>query len=103
MMKLTACGIGLLILALPLLAGTGLPKDLERFIAKRESCDHFRGEIPSPGDKQRMKELGQAVRKWCKGTDRSLAQLKKKYAADPGITDQLSEFEPNIETARTPF
>jgi hypothetical protein len=100
MIKKIAIGIGSLILALPLFAGTGLPKDVERFIAKRESCDHFRGEIPPPGDKQRMKELNQEIRKWCKGTDRSLAQLKIKYAENTGVTSQLGEFETHVEAAR---
>lgn len=100
--KPTACGICLPILALPLLAETGFPKDVEKFIAKREICEHFRGEIPAPGDKQRVKKWNEEVGKRCKGTDRSLAQLARKYAADPRVINQLGKFEPNIEAARTP-
>ncbi|WP_426173914.1 hypothetical protein [Massilia sp. TWR1-2-2] len=84
----------------PVVARTELPNDVARFIAKRESCDHFRGEIPSPGDKIKMKELNRMIQKWCSGTDRTLAQLKRKYAEDEAVLNQLGEFEPNIEVAR---
>lgn len=101
MTKRIALYFGLLFASLPLVAGTGLPMDVERFIAKRESCDHFRGEVPPPGDKRRMREVSREVRKWCSGTDRTLVQLKKKYAKNAAITMRLDEFEPNIEPKRS--
>jgi hypothetical protein len=87
---------------MPLVAATELPKDVEKFIVKRESCDHFRGEVSSPGDKHRVRQLHQAVQKWCTGTDRYLAQLKKKYTNDASVTHRLDEFEENIEPSRKP-
>lgn len=89
-----------MVLSLPLMAGEVLPKDVEKFVARRESCDHFRGEIPEPGEERRMREVNREIRKWCKGTDQSLARLKKKYAANKAIMHQLEDFEPNIEATQ---
>lgn len=102
MIKQIAFGIGLTVLALPLFADDSLPKDVEKFIAKRESCDHFRGEIPDPGEKRRMQEVNREIEKWCKGTDKRLAQLKKKYVANSVVMKQLDEFEPDVEAVQTP-
>jgi hypothetical protein len=102
MIKKIALGVSFVFATMPHVAATELPKDVEKFIVKRESCDHFRGEVSSPGDKQRVRQLQLAVQKWCTGTDRYLAQLKKKYANDESITHRLAEFEANIEPARRP-
>lgn len=92
----------LLILALvspysPLLAGEPLPPDVQRFIDQREGCDHMRGEVPDPSDKKAMKDVARQIRTLCKGTDKTLARLKKKYVHSPAVTRQLNEFEPDIE------
>lgn len=100
MFKRIAFGIGLLVLSLPLLATETLPKEVEKFILKRESCDHFRGEIPAPGEKRRMKQVNREIRKWCEGTDKNLAQLKKKYAANAAVVDRLDELEADIEAGQ---
>jgi hypothetical protein len=97
MIKQIAFAISSLLLTLPSLAGETLPKDVEKFIAKRENCDHFRGEIPAPGDKPRMKEVNREIRKWCTGTDRSLVQLRKKYLTNAAVMHHLNVFEPDIE------
>ena len=81
----------------PLLASEPMPRDIQRFIDKREGCDHMRGEIPEPGEKQRMRQLNREIRKLCKGTDRDLAQLKRKYASNPSVMQRLNEFETEIE------
>jgi hypothetical protein len=73
--------------------------DLQRFIDKREGCDHMRGEIPEPGEKQRMREVNREIRKLCKGTDKDLAQLTRKYSANGSVMQRLNEFEPDIEPA----
>jgi hypothetical protein len=78
-----------------------LPADVRAFIDDREGCDHMRGEIPEPGDKQRMKELGREIDKLCKGTDRRLANLKRKYASDRDVTRRLNGFESSIEAHPT--
>jgi hypothetical protein len=74
-----------------------LPKDVQDFIFKREGCDHFRGEIPDPRDKRRMREVNRELIKLCKGTDKALAKLKKKHAANAEIMRHLDEFEEEIE------
>jgi hypothetical protein len=74
-----------------------LPADVAKFIEQREGCDHFRGEMPDPSEKQRMKEVERELRKLCTGTDKKLAQLKRKYAGNPVVMKRLDEFEEKIE------
>jgi hypothetical protein len=73
------------------------PRDVQHFVDKREGCDHMRGEIPDPSDKQSMKALNREIRKLCTGTDKELQKLKRKYAANPAIMQILNEYEPDIE------
>jgi hypothetical protein len=87
----------------PVVASEALPRDVQRFVDKREGCDHMRGEIPEPGDKRRMQEVNREIQKLCKGTDKELAQLKKKYAKHPSVLQRLDEFEPDIEAPRCPL
>jgi hypothetical protein len=98
MKKLFLCA-SIALLAIPAVAHSALPKDVERFIAQREGCDHFRGELPEPGEKSRMKEVNSEIRRLCKGTDKALASLKKKYANDATVMKSLDEFEPQIEAS----
>lgn len=77
-----------------------LPADVEKFVSKREGCDHFRGEIPEPNQRARMREIEREIRRLCTGTDKQLAKLKKKYATEPQIMATLNEFEPAIESAK---
>lgn len=79
------------------MAAAPLPKDVAKFVERREGCDHFRGEIPESNDPARMDEVNRELKKLCKGTDKQLVQLKRKYAANAGLTALLGEFEPNIE------
>lgn len=79
-----------------------LPRDVQRFIDRREGCDHMRGEIPDPSEKQRMKEVNREIEKLCKGTDKQLLQLKKKYALNASVMQRLNEFEEGIEASVTP-
>jgi len=74
-----------------------LPVDVARYVEQREGCEHFRGEIPDPPDKQRMKEIEREIRKLCTGTDKKLQQLKRKYAKNQAVMQRLNEFEENIE------
>ena len=66
-----------------------------RFIEGREACDHFRGEAPYDAD--RRKFLEQQAQKFCAGTDKQLAELKKKYQGDTAVTTKLAEYEADIE------
>lgn len=77
-----------------------LPDDVEEFMSKREGCDHFRGEVPEPNQRARMREIEREIRRLCTGTDIELAKLKKKYATEPQIIETLNEFEPTIESAK---
>jgi hypothetical protein len=79
-----------------------VPRDVHRFVDRREGCDHMRGEIPEPGEKQRMQEMSREIRKLCTGTDRELVHLKRKYAASSTIMQILNQFEPDIEASEAP-
>ncbi len=97
MFKKIAFAVGMLPMSFILFAQVALPNDVEKFIAKREGCDHMRGEIPEPAQEQRMKEVNREIQRLCKGTDQRLAQLKKKYASHQAVMSRLDEFEPVIE------
>lgn len=101
MKKMMLC----LSLSMPLLsslAAETLPPDVRHVADMREGCDHMRGEIPDPSDKQRMREVNREIRKLCKGTDEQLAPLKKKYAKNSDVMRRLDEFDPAIEQVSPP-
>jgi hypothetical protein len=87
------------VLALHASASEALPADVRNFIDDREGCDHMRGEVPDPPDKQRMKEIKREMDKLCKGTDRKLALLKRRYAANRAVMQRMNEFETRVEAA----
>jgi len=85
-------------LALVSCAGSyGSMEDVERFIQRRESCDHFRGELPDPSEKERLEEVIRKTNELCAGADVQLKLLRKRYANDPMVTSRLSKFEDTIE------
>jgi hypothetical protein len=71
-----------------------LPHDVQRFLDRREGCDHLRGEI------DRMDAVSREIRTFCAGTDKELVQLKRKYASNSTIMQILNQFETGIEAAR---
>jgi hypothetical protein len=81
----------LFVLSLPAFA-EALPRDVQKFVDRREGCDHVR----------RIKELPRELSKLCVGTDKELVQLKRKYAANSTIMQILNQFEPGIEVAEAP-
>lgn len=85
--------LALMPLPIAVLAQDYLPRDVQRFVDRREGCDHMRGEP------DRMNELSREIRKLCGGTDKELAQLKLKYAANSTIMQILNQFETGIEAA----
>ena len=97
MKKQTALMLCLLLAQVHALAASPLPKDVAKFVERREGCDHFRGEIPESTDPDRIIEVNRELKKLCKGTDKKLLQLKQKYVANATVTARLAEFEPNIE------
>lgn len=83
------------VLVWPALAQTPWPDDVVRFVERRETCDHFRGE--EPYDAARREFLAQQTQKFCVGTDRQLADLKKKYRGNTSVTTKLEQYEAEIE------
>jgi hypothetical protein len=71
--------------------------DVDRFVDRRDICDHLAGEIPDPPNPERMKEVIDGANKYCSGTDAELAALKVRYANDPVIMDKLNQYEPHVE------
>lgn len=78
-----------------------IPDDVTKFIERRESCDHYRGEIPDPPNEAEMRALNEAIEEYCTGTDATLEHLKEKYRTSETITARLNSFELRIE-AETP-
>ena len=72
-----------------------LPADVARYVARRDLCDHFRGE--EPYDAERRTFLKRSMRRYCTGTDARLATLKRKYRARSEVMSKLGEYEETIE------
>jgi hypothetical protein len=94
---------GLLVLAalaLPAAASGPMPGDVEDFVARRETCDHLRGEVPDPGQVEEMRQTLRQIDRYCTGTDAALAALKQRYRHDPRVMQQLGGYETAIERKR---
>lgn len=74
-----------------------VPEDVRAFIKQREGCEYFRGEIPDPSEKQRMQAVIRKINALCKGTDKALEELKRKYASNTTVMPQLNQYESKIE------
>ena len=81
----------------PIFAAEKLPNDVRQFIAQRDACDHFRGELPEPEEAERMREVTGQIAKHCRGTDRRLRLLKKKYGSDANVKKRLNVYDEQIE------
>ena len=78
------------------------PRDVSKFINRRDVCDVLRGEIPDPdpNDPERAKDIRQTeqeINRACKGTDADLASLKRRYSKNPVIMKKLNSYEEHIE------
>lgn len=78
-------------------AAEKLPNDVTQFITQRDACDHFRGELPEPEEVERMREVTGQIEKRCRGTDRRLRSLKKKYDSDANVKKRLNVYDEQIE------
>jgi hypothetical protein len=88
--------IALAACAWPAQTGTSaLPADVAAFIQRRDACDHLRGE--EPYDAARAAELKRGLAENCTGTDRELAALRRKYAAQARVMKRLSRYEDQVE------
>lgn len=76
------------------------PGDVEAFVARRDVCDHLRGEIPDPEEVERMRETLREIDEYCTGTDAELAALKERYRGDADVMRKLDRYEPRIEARR---
>jgi hypothetical protein len=94
--------LALLVPALPVLAQGYLPRDVQRFVDRREACDHMRGDIPDPSEKRPMNGVAREINMLCAGTDRELVQLKRKYATNSTIMQILTQFETGVDAAEVP-
>ncbi|NZA27213.1 hypothetical protein H0E84_12555 [Luteimonas sp. SJ-92] len=81
----------------PPVASPASPEDVQSFMAERDLCDHFRGEIPDPEDSQRMDEVISAIDRHCTGTDARLDALRAKYADRAEILSRLAPYESGVE------
>lgn len=72
-----------------------LPIDVQRYLDRRASCDHWRGE--DGYDAERAREIRIGICKSCGGSDVGLEFLKKQHADDPVVMEQLSALDPSIE------
>ena len=79
-------------------AVAALPPAIAAFQKQRDACDHFRSEAPY--DKQRAAFLKAQLAKTCKGSDRALAALRKRFAHHPDALAALKDYEGQIESQR---
>ena len=87
--------IASIVFASAAMAQARLPEDVARFIERRDACDHFRGE--EAYDAKRRQFLEQETAKLCVGSDKQLAELRKKYAGNKAVITKLDDYEPEIE------
>jgi hypothetical protein len=98
--RLLPLAVGLLLSTLGAAAladASRFPHDVSEFLANREACDHFRGEVIDPPDAELKKERNENIATYCTGTDRQLARLKKKYAKRRDVMKGLNALERQIE------
>ena len=86
---------GLLVLCLCACATT--PSDVDRFVERRDTCDHLRGEERDPADRDGARELALQIQKYCSGTDVELARLRGRFYRDGPVIERLSRYETRIE------
>lgn len=74
---------------------TAFPQEVTSFMVDRDSCDHFRGEEPTDGERRAF--LAESISELCTGTDAKLALLRKRYADDPSVIAALQGYDSHIE------
>lgn len=98
------CPIGVIVVCLSLTtsasaAEVALPPEVERFVADRDACDHFRGEPyegDSPEQVERRKFVFESLDIYCSGADKRLAALRKRYKDNKAVMERLSKYEDTI-------
>ncbi|QII31112.1 hypothetical protein G6052_09455 [Stenotrophomonas maltophilia] len=64
-----------------------MPADVQAFIARENSCQHFAGE--EPYDDERRRELEEASAKYCEGREKIFADLVARHRGDCAIRTAL--------------
>jgi len=82
-------------------AADGYPPEVAKYIERREICEHFRQEPWPEGsvgdDKERKEFLVSQFERYCKGTDKAIRELKRKYKNNRAVIEKLEQYEPDIE------
>ncbi|MDV3515093.1 hypothetical protein [Stenotrophomonas sp. C1657] len=65
----------------------GMPADVQAFIARENSCQHFAGE--EPYDDARRRELEAAIARFCDGREKIFAGLVARHRDDCAIRQAL--------------
>ena len=72
-----------------------LPREVAAFVARRDRCDHFRGE--DSDEPARAAQIARAVEANCRGTDAELARLKRRHQGDPAVRARLGQYDAQVE------
>lgn len=72
-----------------------MPDDVAAFVARRDRCDHYRGEPVD--DPAREAAVTKALAETCRGTDAERARLLDRHARDADVQKRLRAYDPNIE------
>jgi hypothetical protein len=78
----------------PARSGAGLPDDVLAFMERRDACEHFLGE--EGYDKERSEFLARQVEMYCRGTDKALADLRKRHVGNPAARKALQVYEDKL-------
>ncbi len=70
-----------------------LPEEVSRYVARRELCEHLRGEIPDVPDASLIQQINEA----CKGVDTELTRLSAEFAQNPQAMSALAGYKRNLE------
>jgi hypothetical protein len=92
--------LGLLLFTVGAFAQLKIPNDIHAFVDRRDGCDHFRGEPWDLGDdpvvKERREFIFRQINTLCRGTDKQLTGLRKKYAKNNDAVQKLVEYEDGL-------
>ena len=72
-----------------------LPPDVAAYVARRDRCDHWRGEASD--DPYRAAQIARAAQQECRGSDTALDRLRRRYARDRTVTRRLDVYDSHIE------
>lgn len=99
MSKAISAATAVLWVLLSACAPSPIPLEVEKFVERRKTCEHFLGEVPDPGpeNQARLDEVVKMTAMFCTGTDAELAALRTRYTANGAVTEKLRGYETEIE------